>query len=186
MKTKLECSKKGSGGSKRDKKRTKRTKDEQKMELDVPLVLTGHCLSCGGLNPNSCYCFSQNHNLLPGPPGQSKPKTEICQSGTKLPHRPLFHEKTSPYDAVEHPPKSLLVKIDLHLLSRAPQTFSSHGGISTSTKRPVLVIEREESSALSKMPKDNRSNKKLPIVRKESTYDCRKCPQDILHEHVFF
>uniref|UniRef100_A0A3P9HL95 AF4/FMR2 C-terminal homology domain-containing protein n=1 Tax=Oryzias latipes TaxID=8090 RepID=A0A3P9HL95_ORYLA len=168
VKTKLECSKKGSGVSKRDKKRTKGTKDEQKMGLDVPLVLTGHCLSCGGLNPNSCYCFSQNHNLLPGPPGQSKPKTEICQSGTKLPHRPLFHEKTSPYDAVEHPPKSLLVKIDLHLLSRAPQTFSSHGGISTSTKRPALVIEREESSALSKMPKDNRSNKKLPIAGEET------------------
>ncbi|XP_024154847.1 AF4/FMR2 family member 1 isoform X4 [Oryzias melastigma] len=173
VKTKLGCSKKDSSGSKRDKKRTKHSKkDEQKSGLDVPLVVTSHCISCGGLNPNSCSCFSQNpdqnHNLLPVPPIQSKPKTEICQSGTKLPHKSLLHEKTSPWDAVEHPPKSLLVKIDLHLLSRTPQTVSSHGGISTNMKRPALVIEREESSAISKVPKDNRSCKKLQKAGEET------------------
>ncbi|RVE65924.1 hypothetical protein OJAV_G00121140 [Oryzias javanicus] len=173
VKTKLGCSKKDSSSSKRDKKRTKHTKqDEQRTGLDIPLVVTSHCLSCGGLNPNSCSCFSQNpeqnHILLPVPPIQSKPKTEICQSGTKLPHKSLLHEKTSPWDAVEHPPKSLLVKIDLHLLSRTPQTVSSHRGLSINMKIPALVMEREESSAASKVSKDNRSCKKLQNAGEET------------------
>eukprot|EP00064_Thunnus_orientalis_P020920 superscaffoldBa00006046_g21072 len=161
---------KDSGDAKRDSKRTSKhtSLDKRKAESeprpDVTPVPYGQCPSCGVRYPNPCSCPTpspaqpaqpaQPDQLSLAPPVRIScniPKADtICQ---KMPHKtscpatPKHSEKTGhaakgsrdPY----RPPRSLLVKIDLSLLSRVPQTSGTHQRIPSNTKRPALVVEQE-------------------------------------------
>ncbi|XP_044189139.1 AF4/FMR2 family member 1 isoform X1 [Thunnus albacares] len=161
---------KDSGDAKRDSKRTSKhtsldkRKAESEPQPDVTPVPYGQCPSCGVRYPNPCSCPTpspaqpaqpaQPDQLSLAPPVRIScniPKADtICQ---KMPHKtscpatPKHSEKTGhaakgsrdPY----RPPRSLLVKIDLSLLSRVPQTSGTHQRIPSNTKRPALVVEQE-------------------------------------------
>ncbi|XP_062290398.1 AF4/FMR2 family member 1 [Scomber scombrus] len=167
VKTKtVHCKKmKVSSDTKRDSKRTSKhtSLDKRKAESeprpDITPIPHGHCPSCGVRYPNPCSCPTPSQ---PAQPDQlflapavriscSIPKTEtICQ---KMPHKtscPATHkhsEKTGHAAKGSRdpcrPPRSLLVKIDLSLLSRVPQTSDTHQRIPSNTKRPALVVEQE-------------------------------------------
>lgn len=155
-----------SNDTKKDTKRTSKhtSLDKRKAESeprpDVTPVQLGHCPSCGVRYPNPCSCptpspaqSAQPDQLSVAPAVKiscSIPKTEtICQ---KMPHKtscPATHkhsEKTGHAAKGSRdpcrPPRSLLVKIDLSLLSRVPQTSGTHQRIPSNTKRPALVVER--------------------------------------------
>ncbi|XP_026210058.1 AF4/FMR2 family member 4 isoform X2 [Anabas testudineus] len=181
VKTKIRPSKKRKDGSdtKGDKKRTSKhsSLDKRKAgsepEPEVALVLYGHCPSCGVRYPNPCSCPTQSptqpDQLSPAPPvriscGKVKPET-TCQKGIKMPHKTTHkhlektrHTTKSSGD-LDRSVRSLLVKIDLSLLSRVPQTSRGHQEIPQ--KRSALVIERDEGgSDASTIPKRTKTSKK--------------------------
>lgn len=178
---------KDSSDTKRDSKRTSKhtsldkRKAESEQRPDVTLVLYSHCPSCGVRYPNPCSCPTpspaqpaQPDQLSPAPPVRisSKPKAEpICQ---KIPHTTLCpathkHSEKAGHAAKgsrdpHRPPRSLLVKIDLSLLSRVPQTSGTHQRIPSNTKRSALVVEQEEggSNASTTHKHAKTSKKSLP------------------------
>ncbi|XP_070781142.1 AF4/FMR2 family member 1 [Enoplosus armatus] len=173
---------KDSSNTKRDSKRTcKHTSlDKRKTgsEPEAELVQCGHCPSCGVRYPNPCSCPTQNpaqpDQLSSAPPVKiscSKPKSEtICQKGNKIPHKTTHklsektgHTAKSSRDP-HGPPRSLLVKIDLSLLSRVPQTSGNHQEIPSNAKRSALVIEQDgggsDASTTHKLTKT--SKKSIP------------------------
>ncbi|XP_073333849.1 AF4/FMR2 family member 1 isoform X2 [Pagrus major] len=155
VKTKTGHSKKSKDSidAKRDSKRTSKhtTLDKRKAgsEPDVPLVLYGSCPACGVRYPNPCSCPTQTpaqpDQLSPAPSVRfscSKPKSE---KSTKTTHKRLGktgHTAKSSRDS-HRPPRSLLVKIDLSLLSRVPQTSGNRQEKPGDAKRTALVREQD-------------------------------------------
>uniref|UniRef100_A0A1A8J7L9 AF4/FMR2 family, member 1 n=4 Tax=Nothobranchius kuhntae TaxID=321403 RepID=A0A1A8J7L9_NOTKU len=191
VKTKTGSCKKDSNGSKSNLKRTKRTKSKvQKVGSEATLMLYGRCPSCGVSYPNTCCCPTQSPTLLtpqsstlPVQMNCSKTKTEArCpNSGTKVPNKPT-HKVSEKFEHVvdgswDHfqPPTSLLVKINLCLLMRVPQTASSiHSGISTRAKRPALVIEPDGGgNDASKAHNRTKTSKTLQNAEEEN----KTCPK---------
>ncbi|XP_040012705.1 AF4/FMR2 family member 1 [Xiphias gladius] len=181
VKTKTRYCKKSkdSSDSKQDSKRTSKhtSLDKRKTgsEPGVTLVLYGHCPSCGVRYPNPCSCPTQSpaqpDQLSPAPPVRiscSKPKAgKTCQKGTKKPHKTTHKplEKTGPTakGSRDHhrPPRSLLVKINLSLLSRVPQKSGNHQEIPSNAKRSALFIEQDgETTDASTIHKRSKTSKK--------------------------
>lgn len=172
-------------GTKRDAKRTKHTK-HKKGGSEVSLLLYGHCPSCGIRYPNPCSCLaqspSQRDRLSSAPPLSvdcHKTSTEA-----KLPHKSTHKLSYKPSQTAKgswdhyQPPKSLLVKIDLSLLSRFPLGSSNNKGIPSNAKRPALVIEKDEASKeSSKAHKPGKTNKKLQNIKVETKSPPKKKPK---------
>lgn len=149
---------KDSSDTKRDIKRTSKhvsldkRKAESELEPEVTLVLYGHCPSCGVRYPNPCACPAQSpaqpDQLSPAPPiriGCSKPKAETkCQKAIKITHKHL--EKTGHADKAsrDRPTTSLLVKINLRLLSRVP---GKNQEMPNKAKRSKLAIEQDRKGS---------------------------------------
>ncbi|XP_041825848.1 LOW QUALITY PROTEIN: AF4/FMR2 family member 1 [Melanotaenia boesemani] len=185
--------KKASNDTKRDNKLTKNTKlDKQRAGSEATLVLHSHCQSCGEHYPNPCSCPTQSPALpdqpSPAPPlrgSHGKPRAKTgCQSGTKQPHKLIHKHSESPGHAAKGsldlhlPPTSLLVKIDLNLLSRVPQASSIHRGIPSKTKRPALVLEKdEERSNASKTQKYTTPSEKSQNIKVENKSLPKKKPK---------
>ncbi|XP_076614347.1 AF4/FMR2 family member 1 isoform X2 [Chaetodon auriga] len=173
---------KGSSETKRDSKRTSKhtSLDKRKAgsEPEVSLVPCSHCPSCGVQHPNPCSCPTQSpaqpEQLSPAPPvriSYSKTKSEtICQKRTKIAHKATHrhpektgHTAKNPRDPCR-PPGSLLVKIELSLLSRVPQTSSNRQEIPGDAKKSAVVIEQDgggtDASAVQKRTKT--SKKSIP------------------------
>ncbi|XP_070844481.1 AF4/FMR2 family member 1 isoform X1 [Chaetodon trifascialis] len=173
---------KGSSDTKRDSKRTSKhtSLDKRKAgsEPGVSLVPCSHCPSCGVQHPNPCSCPTQSpaqpEQLSPAPPvriSYSKTKSEtICQKRTKTAHKATHrHPKKTGHTAKNppdpyRPPRALLVKIELSLLSRVPQTSSNRQEIPGDAKKSALVIEQDgggaDASAAQKRTKT--SKKSIP------------------------
>uniref|UniRef100_A0A3Q3AMW2 AF4/FMR2 family member 1-like n=1 Tax=Kryptolebias marmoratus TaxID=37003 RepID=A0A3Q3AMW2_KRYMA len=161
VKTKTGQRKKGSSDTKRDAKRTKHTRvfKKQKAGSEVTPVLYGHCPSCGVSYPNTCSCPAQSP-AQPAEPSPAPPVKISCnktkkeqQSSNKVPHKSTHklseksgHAARASRDKVQ-PPRSLLVKIDLCLLTRVPQTSTVHKGTPSRAKRPALVVEQDEGGS---------------------------------------
>ncbi|XP_031173405.1 AF4/FMR2 family member 1 isoform X2 [Sander lucioperca] len=204
VKTKTEHSKKSKDNSdtKRNCKRTSKHKSLDKgkagSEPVVTVVLCGHCPSCGVQYPNPCSCPTQSpaqpDQLPPAPPLRiscTKPKPDtICQKGTKISHKTTHkHSKktgqTAKSSRVPHrPPRSLLVKIDLSLLSRVPWTSSNHQEIPSNAKRSALVIEQDgggsDASTAHKLTKTSKKSVSqnaevdhTPLPRKKQRLDSK-------------
>ncbi|XP_030005718.1 AF4/FMR2 family member 4 isoform X2 [Sphaeramia orbicularis] len=159
VKTKTGRCKKSEDGSntKKDSVRTAKHSSLDKRKTgsepghDASPVQCGHCLSCGMRYSKPCSC--PTHSLLP--PDQpspatsvtfscSKPEAEtICQKTTKMPQKmcpeiPKCSERTAKVSQDNSKaPRSLVVKINLKLLSRIPCGF--HQDTPSSTKTPVVV-----------------------------------------------
>lgn len=144
---------KDSGDAKRDSKRTSKhtALDKRKAgsEPDVPLALCGSCPACGVGYPNPCSCPTQNRaqpdKLSPAPSVRiscSKPKSEKSTKTTHKHPGMTGHRAKSSRDS-RRPPKSLLVKIDLSLLSRVPQTSFNCQQKPSDAKRTALVREHD-------------------------------------------
>ncbi|XP_070706532.1 AF4/FMR2 family member 1 isoform X2 [Pempheris klunzingeri] len=150
VKTKTGPSKKNKDSSDtvRDSKRTSKhtSLDKRKAGPEATLVQCAHCPSCGVHYPNPCSC-------PPVPPVRiscSKQKSEtVCQKGAKIPHKTTHKhsEKTghaAKSSVLPHrAPRSLLVKIDLSLLSRIPQTSGKHQEMPSNAERSALVTEQD-------------------------------------------
>ncbi|XP_038589599.1 AF4/FMR2 family member 1-like isoform X2 [Micropterus salmoides] len=157
---------KDSRDTKRLSKRTKHTSlDKRKAgsepQPQVKLTLNGACPSCSVRYPNPCSCPTQSpvqpDQLSPVPPVRlscSKPKSgTTCQKDAKIPHKTTHklsektgHKTKSSRDP-HRPPRSLLVKIDLSLLLRVPQTSGNHQEIPRNAKRSALVIEQDDGGS---------------------------------------
>ncbi|KAM6903041.1 LOW QUALITY PROTEIN: AF4/FMR2 family member 1-like [Xenentodon cancila] len=190
VKMKTEHCKKDKSNTKKDIKRSKHTKcDKQKAGSEVALILYGHCSSCGVRYPNPCSCPSrspaQSDQVSPPPPVRiscNKPKADTFdQSNTKMPQKSTRKDSENSCQAAKgswnhyQPPRSLLVKIELSLLSRVPQTSSIHRGISSNAKRPALVIEQDDGgSDVSKAHKHVKASKKSQNVDVESKTPSKK------------
>lgn len=120
-------------------------------EPDVTPVQCGHCVSCGLRYSKPCSCPTQSL-VPPDPPPPatsvtficSKPEAEpICQKLTKMPQKmcPEIHKCSERTTKVSHDnskaPRSLVVKINLNLLSRIPSGI--HQDTPSSTKRPAVM-----------------------------------------------
>ncbi|XP_063745581.1 AF4/FMR2 family member 1 isoform X2 [Eleginops maclovinus] len=153
-------------GSKRPSKHTSLDKRKTGSEPEVTVVLCGHCPSCGVRYPNPCSCPTkspaQADQLTPTPPLRvscSKPKLEtLCQKGSKVLHKTSkkHSEKTGltvKSSRDPHKPfSSLLVKIDLSLLSRIPWTCNNHKEKPNNAKRSALVIEQHAGAGDASTP----------------------------------
>ncbi|XP_044030628.1 AF4/FMR2 family member 4 isoform X2 [Siniperca chuatsi] len=175
---------KDSSDTKRDSTRTckhmslDKRKAGSEPKPEVKLILYGPCPSCGVRYPNPCSCPTQSAaqpDLLSLAPSVriscSKTKSEtICQKGTKIHHKTThkLSEKTrhtaKSFRDPHRPPRTLLVKIDLSLLSRVPQTSGNHQEIPSNAKRSALVIEHNvggsDASTIHKRTKT--SKKSIP------------------------
>lgn len=173
---------------KTESKRTKHgSHEKQKAKSDsghvVTQVLHGQCPSCGVRSSSPCSCPTPSptplDQLSPAPPvtvNSRKFKTETThQKGTKTPHKgscPAAHqhsEKPGKTPKVswdpQRPPATLLVKINLRLLSRIPPATN---GPPNSVKRPAVASEQDEgSSGVFTASKPAKTSKKglLPNVR---------------------
>ncbi|CAB1430091.1 unnamed protein product [Pleuronectes platessa] len=187
------CKKIKDGDSKHDSKRTSKhmSLDKRKVgsEPEVKVVLKSHCQSCGVKYPNPCSCptqtLAQPEEPSPDQPVKipcSKPKAEtICQKGNKRPkktsqkHSEKRAQTANGSQDLHRPPISLLVRIDLSLLSRVPQTSGNKQKIPSNAKRPALVVEPDgwggdvsithkpsKSSKKSTIPNVEGDNKNLP------------------------
>uniref|UniRef100_UPI0037E7EE2C AF4/FMR2 family member 1 n=1 Tax=Semicossyphus pulcher TaxID=241346 RepID=UPI0037E7EE2C len=180
VKTKTGHSKKSKDGcdAKKEGKRTSKHASLDKRKADATLVLHGQCPSCGVRYPNPCSCPTQSpaqpDQLSPAPPVRiscSKPKSDtVCQKGAKIPHKTTHkHSEKTGHSAKSSrdprkPPRSLLVRIDLSLLSRVPHTPGSHQEVPSNAKRSVLVVEQDgggsDAAAAHKLAKT--SKKSIP------------------------
>ncbi|XP_017263412.1 AF4/FMR2 family member 1 [Kryptolebias marmoratus] len=180
VKTKTGQRKKGSSDTKRDAKRTKHTRvfKKQKAGSEVTPVLYGHCPSCGVSYPNTCSCPAQSP-AQPAEPSPAPPVKISCnktkkeqQSSNKVPHKSTHklseksgHAARASRDKVQ-PPRSLLVKIDLCLLTRVPQTSTVHKGTPSRAKRPALVVEQDEGGSDAR--KRAKTSKKTQNIEEEN------------------
>nr|XP_046231057.1 AF4/FMR2 family member 1 [Scatophagus argus] len=163
--------------SKRTSKRTSLDKRKTGSEPEAASVRYGHCPSCGVQYPNPCSCSAQSparpDQLSPTPLriSGSKPKSEtVCQKGTTIPHKTTHKHLQKTGHAAKssrhphRPPRSLVVKIDLSLLSKVPQTSSNQQDIPSDAKRSALVIGPagggSDASTVLKLPKN--SKKSIP------------------------
>lgn len=167
--------------TKKDNKRTSKhaSHDKRKAgsESEVALVLYGHCPSCGVQYPNSCPCPThsppQPDQLSPAPPIRiscSKSNSDVVwQKGTKVPPKTTQKhlEKTPRSSQKSHRfPRSLLVKIDLSLLSKVPQISRNHRESLSKTKSSSAVKQHDgKSSEASAAQKLGKSSKKSNNVR---------------------
>lgn len=173
---------KDSSDTKRDSKRTSKHTSLDKRKAgsvpDVSLVLNSHCPSCGVQYPNPCSCPAQSpaqlEQLSPAPTvriSYSKTKSEtICQKGTKIPHKATHRHPQKTGHAAKssrdpsRPPRSLLVKIELSLLSRVPQASGNRQELPGGARKSVLVIEQDgggtDASTIQKRTKT--SKKSIP------------------------
>lgn len=137
----------------RKKKENKRTcknesQEERKAgpESEVALVSYARCPSCGVQYPNSCSCPPHS----PAQPDQPSPVPHVrisctdskshpvCQKGTKVPPKTVHKTPRSSRDPHRFP-RSLLVKIDLGLLSKVLPVSRNH--------QESLCREKKEASA---------------------------------------
>lgn len=173
---------KDSSDTKRDSKRTSKHTSLDKRKAgsvpDVSLVLNSHCPSCGVQYPNPCSCPAQSpaqlEQLSPAPTvriSYSKTKSEtICQKGTKIPHKATHRHPQKTGHAAKssrdpsRPPRSLLVKIELSLLSRVPQASGNRQELPGGARKSALVIEQDgggtDASTIQKRTKT--SKKSIP------------------------
>lgn len=182
-------SKKSKDGSdsKQDAKRTiqhtslDKRKSGSKPELTQ--VVFGQGPACGVRYPNPCSYPTQNpaqpNRSSPVPPlkiSSSKPQVE---QGTKKSHKTSHKHlaKTRPSakgsQDLLRPARPLLVKIDLSLLTRVPQTSSSHQEMPSGAKRSVVVIEQNRGGGnASTTQKQRKTSKKSipPNVRNLRTH----------------
>ncbi|KAM9338444.1 AF4/FMR2 family member 1-like [Symphorus nematophorus] len=175
VKTKHSKKSKDSSDTKRDSKWTSKhtSLDKRKAgsEPDVALILHSHCPSCGMQYPNPCSCPTQSpaqpDQLSPAPPLKisCSKKSETCHKGSKIPHKTTHKpsEKTGhTAKGSRRPLRSLLVKIDLSLLSRVPQTSSNRQETSGDAKRSVVVTEQDgggsDASTTHKLTKTNKKS----------------------------
>lgn len=167
--------------TKKDNKRTSKhaLHDKRKAgpEPEVMLVLYGHCPSCGVQYPNSCPCPThsppQSDQLSPAPPIKiscNKSKSDaVCQKGTKvLPKATDKHPEKIPRSSQDSHgfPKSLLVKIDLGLLSKVPRISRSHRESLCKTKRSSWVKQHDRKSREASTAQ--KSSKKSHDVRNDN------------------
>ncbi|XP_008422007.1 AF4/FMR2 family member 4 isoform X2 [Poecilia reticulata] len=155
----------------RDAKRTKCAK-HKKAGSEVAPGLHGRCPTCGVQYPKSCCCSAQSPTQPAAPVRVSCPKTN---RETKVPHKSTHKHSHKASEAAKgwwdqhQPPKSLLVRIDIGLLSRVPLKSSNNKGISSNAKRPALAIEKDEASReSSKAHGPGKSNKKSQNVKTKS------------------
>lgn len=152
-KTKARCE------AKKDNKRTSKHAfhDKRKAgpESEVMLVLYGHCPSCGVQYPNSCPCPThsppQSDQLSPAPPIKisCNKSAAVSLKGAKvLPKTTDKHPDKIPRSSQDSRgfPKSLLVKIDLSLLSKVPRVSRSHREGLCKTKRSSWVKQHDRKS----------------------------------------
>ncbi|KAM9841651.1 AF4/FMR2 family member 1 [Aulostomus maculatus] len=182
VKTKFgHCNKsKVSNDAKRNNKRTfKHTSlDKRKADEATLVESAGQCPNCSAKHPNPCSCHTQSaplpDRLSPASPLRitCKPKSEIIfQKGAKMPHKlssSATHKHSQKTRSVakvsrdlRQPPRSLLVKIDLSLLSRIPVTVSGVHQVTTHNTGPTaLVIEQQEKGSVApfKHPKTSKKS----------------------------
>ncbi|XP_034047426.1 AF4/FMR2 family member 1 isoform X2 [Thalassophryne amazonica] len=156
---------------------------------EVSLVLYGHCSSCGVRFPSSCSCVTQQDQLSPAPPVRvscsNTKKETVNQKDIKTPKglQPATHSLPAKAEHKAQVPKdlhritgSLLVKINLSLLSRVPQISGLHQEISSKVKQPAFVVDKEgggseaQTTKLVKTCKKNRPIKNVEI-------DCKALPR---------
>lgn len=182
VKTKMAPSRKK---ERKEKKRTckHQSQDERKAgsESEVALVLYAHCPSCGGQSPNSCSCPphspAQPDQPSPVPPGKvsctSSKSHAVCQKGTKVPpktvHKHLDKTPRSSRDPHRYP-RSLLVKIDLGLLSKVPPVSRNHQESLCREKKDASAAKAREgrSGGAAAAQKVGKSGKKSHNVRDEN------------------
>lgn len=161
--------------TKRDSKRSSKHKSHEKQRAgaqpEAASAPYGRCPSCSVQYPNPCSCPAQSlaqpdQLPLPSPVriSCSKPKSEpVCPKGSKSPHkRPQKHRGKTGHSAkgsrdTHRPPTSLLVKIDLSLLARVPQTSGIHQESLGKTKRSDADLERGGSKAASAAQKPTKT-----------------------------
>eukprot|EP00066_Takifugu_rubripes_P013638 XP_011602904.1 PREDICTED: AF4/FMR2 family member 1 isoform X2 [Takifugu rubripes] len=179
--------------TKKDNKRTSKHASHDKLkagsESEVALVLYGHCPSCGVQYPNSCPCPThsppQPDQLSPAPPIRiscSKSNSDVVwQKGTKVPPKTTQKhlEKTPQSSRNSHRfPRSLLVKIDLSLLSKVPQISRNHRESLSKTKRSSAVKQHDgKSSEASTAQKLGKSSEKSNNVKVDNKVVPRKKPR---------
>lgn len=169
---------------------TSQTKDPSFTDRPKVKTKTGHCKKSKGSSngkrdnkrtklgsqhfPNSCPTQSpvQPDQLTPAPPvsiGCSKPDVEmICQRGAKMPHKTTRKRLEKPgctakaSRELHRTPRSLLVKIDLNLLLRVPQTSGIHQGVPSTSKRSAPDTDHDkvggDASATHKRTKSSRKS----------------------------
>ncbi|XP_023194032.1 AF4/FMR2 family member 3 [Xiphophorus maculatus] len=157
--------------TKRDAKRTKYAK-HKKAGSEVAPALHGRCPTCGVHHPKSCCCSAQSPAQPAAPVRVSCPKNN---TETKVPHKSTHKHSHKASQAAKgwwdqyQPPKSLLVRIDIGLLSRVPLKSSNDKGISSNAKRPALAIEKDVASReSSKAHRPGKSNRKSQNVETKS------------------
>uniref|UniRef100_H3CQ12 AF4/FMR2 C-terminal homology domain-containing protein n=1 Tax=Tetraodon nigroviridis TaxID=99883 RepID=H3CQ12_TETNG len=167
--------------TKKAKERTSKHESHDKCEAgpesEVALVSYGHCPSCGVQYPKSCSCAphspAQPGQLSPAPPirfGCATPKSDtVPQKGTKVPPKitPGHLDKTRRgLRDSRRCPRSLLVRIDLSLLSKVPQVSRNHRESLCKRKKASVVQPREgRSREASAAPKLGKSSKKSHHVK---------------------
>ncbi|XP_054908464.1 AF4/FMR2 family member 1 isoform X2 [Poeciliopsis prolifica] len=155
----------------REAKRTKYAK-HKKAGLEVAPAPRGRCPTCGVHYPKSCCCSAQSPARPAAPVRVGCPKNN---PETKVPHKSTHKHSHKASQAAKgwwdqyQPPKSLLVRIDISLLSRVPLKSSNNKGMSSNAKRPALAIEKDEASReSSKAHRPGKSNKKSQNVETKS------------------
>lgn len=162
-------------GNKRTSKHDSHDKCKAGSESGVALVLYGHCPSCGGQYPNcSCPTHSpvQPDQLSPAPAVRisctNSKSDSVCQKGTKVPpkitRKHLDKTRRSLRDSHRHP-RSLLVKIDLSLLSKVPQVSRIHQESLCKKKASGVKLHDRRSSEAPATQKLSKSNRKSHNVR---------------------
>ncbi|XP_044000014.1 AF4/FMR2 family member 1 [Gambusia affinis] len=157
--------------TKKDAERTKYPK-HKRAGSEVTPALHGRFPTCGIHHPKSCCCSAQSPAQPAAPVGVSCPKNS---TETKVPHKSTHKHSHKSSQAAKgwwdqyQPPKSLLVRIDIGLLSRVPLKSTNNKGISSNAKRPALAIEKDEASReSSKAHRPEKSNKKSQNVETKS------------------
>lgn len=168
-------------GSTRDSKRTLKHGPVIKQEPDDQQAPQYQPNSMQYQNPWSCFTqgFSLPQVLSPGPINSVKIKSEPSdEEVTKVPQKSNHKHPEKTKQKTNHvakssqepsrPPKSLLVRIDLHLLSRTPQAPGKK--IPHNTKGPAVVVKQEggggHASTSQRLDKASRTSvKRSPKVR---------------------
>lgn len=155
--------------TKKDNTRTSKHESHDKCKAGSALGLSGHCPSCGVQYPNSCSCPTHSpappDQLSPAPPiriscTNSTPDT-VWQKGKKVPPKiTRKHLDKTRRDSHRYL-RSLLVKIDLSLLSKVPPVSRNHQESLCKKKNALIVKPHDdrssEASAARKLSKKSRN-----------------------------
>ncbi|XP_028318802.1 AF4/FMR2 family member 4 isoform X1 [Gouania willdenowi] len=157
--------------SKRDTKRTKhKSADKQNVAVEpgpqVPPTLPSIGPPCSVHFPNVCSCPTQSPAQPKHPKIRDKSKKHkeetVSETASKTPHQDVQKKSKKPKHVTKdsldlhHPPKSLLVKLDLRLLLKDHKSSSSLPGIPS--KGSTLVREQDTQVHMGSK-KDKRSTK---------------------------